>query len=233
MHCILHIDGGARGNPGPAGVGIVLADDDGTPLHEAGYFLGKTTNNVAEYHGLLRGIECARKLGADRLTIRSDSELMVRQLHGEYRVKAAALKPLFQEAKENLATFGEWSIEHVYREQNTRADELANAAMDAGADIVEMDGSAFTAAKPGRKQSKKKDNTPRWTLTLEDGASGCIANQQPGDTFTFDTTTPAGCCVHAAAAALADGPLQWPAKKPSGDTRCAECDMRISMKRCQ
>jgi len=151
MHCTLYTDGGSRGNPGPAGVGVVIVDDHGTPLHEAGYYLGKTTNNVAEYQGLLRGLQHAETLGVDRLTVRSDSQLLVRQIEGQYRVKAAALKPLFQQARDQLARFADWSIEHVYRDDNTRADELANLAMDRGADVIESDGSVFAETEPARR----------------------------------------------------------------------------------
>ncbi len=137
MHCTIHIDGGARGNPGPAAAGVVIVDaDNDQPLLEAGYFLGKTTNNVAEYNGLLRALDAAADLGAGRIDIHSDSELMVRQIHGEYRVKSPDLKPLFQQAVQRLAGFDNWTLTHVRREKNKRADQLANIAMDAQADTV-------------------------------------------------------------------------------------------------
>ena len=135
--CILHTDGGARGNPGPAAAGIVLTAEDGKmPLFEAGYFLGETTNNVAEYTALLRGLDAAGKLGYDAVVIRCDSELMVKQLLGEYRVKAAHLKPLYVEAMDRLDRLASWEVGHVYREQNQRADHLANRAMDAARDVI-------------------------------------------------------------------------------------------------
>jgi len=137
MHLTLHTDGGSRGNPGPAGVGVVLADAaDGQAVHEAGHFVGHTTNNVAEYTGLIRGLEAAQRLGATKVSVRSDSELMVRQVKGEYRVKAAQLKPLHAEVMQLLGAFdGGWDIGHVRREGNQRADALANRAMDARADV--------------------------------------------------------------------------------------------------
>lgn len=135
--CILHTDGGARGNPGPAGAGIVLTAEDGeTLLFEAGYFLGQATNNVAEYTALLRGLEAVERIGCDSVVLRCDSELMVKQIMGQYRVKAAHLKPLYAEAMEKLDKLASWEVGHVYREKNQRADHLANRAMDAGRDVV-------------------------------------------------------------------------------------------------
>lgn len=144
--CVIHTDGGARGNPGPAGAGVVIAAADAsgrgaTVVYEAGFYLGETTNNVAEYTGLIRGLEQAKALGFDAVVIRSDSQLMVKQLLGEYRVKAANLKPLYSQAIDALAGFASWSAEHVYRDKNTRADTLANRAMDAGRDVA-LDASA-------------------------------------------------------------------------------------------
>lgn len=136
MHLILHTDGGARGNPGPAAAGICLTDaDTGLPVHEAGFYLDHATNNVAEYTGMLRGLQHAVELGASRISVRSDSELMVRQINGQYRVKAAGLKPLYQDVMALLNRFESWDVQHVRREANRRADQLANAAMDAGTDI--------------------------------------------------------------------------------------------------
>ncbi|MEM0913180.1 MAG: ribonuclease HI family protein [Planctomycetota bacterium] len=133
---VIHVDGGARGNPGPAGAGVVISDPDGTPLHEAGYWLGRCTNNVAEYSGLLKALEVATTMNAQRVTVRSDSQLMVKQLLGEYRVKSPDLKPLYQKASSLLSAFPASTITHVYRDKNKRADQLANLAMDAGADRI-------------------------------------------------------------------------------------------------
>ena len=136
MHLVIHTDGGARGNPGPAAAGVSLTDArTGDAVYEAGYFLGQTTNNVAEYTGLIRGLEEAARLGATRVSVRSDSELMVRQINGQYRVKAPGLKPLHQDAMALLGRFGAWDVGHVRREGNQRADQLANAAMDAKTDV--------------------------------------------------------------------------------------------------
>ncbi|MFN3167138.1 MAG: ribonuclease HI family protein [Phycisphaeraceae bacterium] len=138
MQALIHIDGGARGNPGPAAAGVCITTPDGSEaLHEAGYWLGNLTNNEAEYQGLLHALKQAQTLNFDAIHIRSDSELMVKQIKGEYRVKAANLKPLFAEARDLLHGFPQWTIEHVRREKNKRADQLANLAMDAKRDVVE------------------------------------------------------------------------------------------------
>jgi ribonuclease HI len=129
VRLVVNVDGGARGNPGPAAIGVVVSDSEGTVLEELGEPIGIATNNVAEYRALLRGIETARSLGADELEIIGDSELVARQLSGAYRVKNAALKPLYQEVVRSLRGL-EWQIRAVPREQNSRADALVNRALD-------------------------------------------------------------------------------------------------------
>ena len=132
----IHVDGGSRGNPGPAGAGVVVRSaDDGTVLFEGGYYLGRATSNVAEYHGLLRGLTRAADLNAEEARVYSDSELLVRQMNGEYRVRSAGLKPLFQQARQLCGRFRRISFTHVRREQNTDADRLANRAMNLQADV--------------------------------------------------------------------------------------------------
>lgn len=136
MRCVIHIDGGARGNPGPAAAGVVIRDADTDEyLHEAGYWLGEATNNVAEYQGLLHALKAAAKFNVASLHIHSDSELMVKQINGEYRVKSPNLRSLFDEACQLLRGFDEWKMTHVRREKNKLADELANRAMDAKTDV--------------------------------------------------------------------------------------------------
>jgi len=130
--CRLFSDGASRGNPGPAGAGWVILDDQGRELAAKGMFLGHCTNNVAEYRALLAGLREASSLGCRRLEVRLDSELIVRQLQGRYQVKHPKLKPLFAEAKVLLANFATWNAEHVPREQNRRADALANQGIDNG-----------------------------------------------------------------------------------------------------
>jgi ribonuclease HI len=126
----LQFDGGSRGNPGPAGIGVTLSDDKGTSIYELSEFLGVCTNNVAEYTALLRGLHAAKVLGGKKVTVRSDSELLVRQINGQYKVKSPDLKPLYLKAMTLIQEIGDVKVSHVYREGNTRADELANLAMD-------------------------------------------------------------------------------------------------------
>lgn len=130
MKLTVHVDGGARGNPGPAAVGAVIRDESGEILLEAGERIGIATNNVAEYKALLLGIGRARALGASRLELIGDSELIVKQVRGEYRVKDQGLKPLHAEVKAALEPLEEWSIRHVRREHNVDADRLVNATLD-------------------------------------------------------------------------------------------------------
>ncbi len=124
------VDGASRGNPGQAGCGAVIYDENGAVIDELFTYLGTTTNNVAEYQGLLMGLKAAIKRGAKRLKIQSDSELLVRQLNGVYRVKNENLKLLHQEAVELLGRFDAFGVTHVRREFNRVADRLANRAID-------------------------------------------------------------------------------------------------------
>jgi ribonuclease HI len=128
----VNVDGGARGNPGPAAIGVVLRDPDGAVLEELGETIGRATNNVAEYRALLRGIELAAAHGATEVELVGDSELVVRQVEGRYKVKDATMRELHAEAMRELGGFQSWSIRHVRREANADADRLVNAALDAG-----------------------------------------------------------------------------------------------------
>ncbi|MGC9454563.1 MAG: ribonuclease HI family protein [Phycisphaerae bacterium] len=134
----LEVDGGSRGNPGPAGAGVVVRDAaDGQVLQEFGVFLGKATNNVAEYRGLLAGLQRAADLGAREVEVFSDSELLVRQMNGQYRVRNEGLVGLFEQARQLANGFAKCSFNHVRREQNTAADRLANQAMNLKRDVDE------------------------------------------------------------------------------------------------
>jgi len=227
----IHFDGGSRGNPGPASAGVVIIEtDSGKPLREVGYFLGKCTNNVAEYQGLLHSLAEAKTLDGSDLEIFSDSQLLVRQITGEYRVKSPDLKPLHQKAKTLLSGFKSWRIEHVMREGNQRADELANLAMDHKADV-----NGNTSAVPNASHSDLKPQTsnlpktPCWSATLSGKNGKCLAGCGTGNEYTFGPTTPDGFCVHAAAAVLSDGPLQWPDRKKTGSTKCAACGLSVKL----
>ena len=131
LRLVLHVDGGARGNPGPAAAGAVISDAQGALVDEASETIGVATNNVAEYRGLLLGLRRARDLGATEVDVYNDSELVARQLTGAYKVKNAALRPLYERALAELRAFDRWSITSVPRAQNERADALVNAALDA------------------------------------------------------------------------------------------------------
>jgi ribonuclease HI len=126
----VNVDGGARGNPGPAAIGVVLRDGDGEVLEERGERIGRATNNVAEYRALLRGIELAAAHGATELELIGDSELVVRQVEGRYKVKDATMRELHSEVKRALEGFESWTIRHVRRESNAEADRLVNEVLD-------------------------------------------------------------------------------------------------------
>src|SRR5215472_15603208 len=139
----VNIDGGSRGNPGPAAYGVLIRDGRGEVVAKLKKYIGRFTNNVAEYYGLIAALDYAQSHGIRALRIESDSELMVKQMRGQYKVKSEDLRPLFERAKKMSQTFESFRIDHVYREQNREADALANEAMD------EADGrSNHSAANP-------------------------------------------------------------------------------------
>jgi ribonuclease HI len=127
---VIHVDGGARGNPGPAAVAAVASTPDGDTVGERNEYIGEATNNVAEYRAVLLALELAKELGATEIEVVNDSELVARQIGGEYKVKHAGLKPLYTETMEKLREFDSWAVRNVRREQNVRADELVNEALD-------------------------------------------------------------------------------------------------------
>jgi len=136
LHVKIHTDGGARGNPGPAAGGFVIADlASDAVLHAEGVFLGKATNNVAEYSAMIAGLRAAISLEAVEVDLFSDSQLMVRQMIGQYRVKNEGLKPLFTEARELAGQFERCDFHHVRRESNVQADALVNMALDQGRNV--------------------------------------------------------------------------------------------------
>lgn len=230
MNLVMHIDGGARGNPGPAGAGVVLTREDGALLHESAHWLGTQTNNAAEYHALIRGLERAARFKPGQILIHSDSELLVRQLTGEYRVRNVGLQPLFEQAQLLLVKTGRWQIRHVRREQNKRADELANIAMDRQMDALLFDVDAAhgeqTTSPVGSQEPADDGDSPgvavlpadtsppaqasadhvtrvRISVSRPPDPGQCPAGAPiPGDTFESSATLPAGMCVHAAHAAL-------------------------------
>ena len=139
MHVIVEFDGGSRGNPGPAAYGVVVRSaDDGTPLATCGRFIGTATNNVAEWRGLIFGLEQARQLGAQQVTVRGDSQLVIRQMTGQYRVKQPHLKPLHEAASRLAQSFRQVRFLHNTRDHNELADRLANLAMNRRGDVDEI-----------------------------------------------------------------------------------------------
>jgi len=127
---VVNVDGGARGNPGPAAAGAVVTSPDGEVLLEGGRYIGEATNNVAEYRAVLLGLELAAQLGAREVEVVNDSELVARQIGGQYKVKHEGLRPLHRETMEALRGFDRWAVRSVRRESNERADALVNEALD-------------------------------------------------------------------------------------------------------
>ena len=164
---IAHCDGGARGNPGPAGYGALLQDEAGAVLAELSEFLGNRTNNYAEYSGLLGCLQWAIDHGHRRLRVVSDSELMVKQIQGKYKVNSPDLRPLWEEARRRIAQLDRFEISHALRHKNKAADQLANDAMDRGtkrqrspAESVQTPPSRITAAAIPSGSSRKETAKP-------------------------------------------------------------------------
>jgi ribonuclease HI len=170
---IAHIDGGSRGNPGPAAYAVVVSKSDGTPLASFSKFLGLATNNVAEYEGLLAALDYAIEHNYQRLKIITDSELLARQIIGQYKVKNANLKELYDRAQTMIVQFDSFRIEHVRREHNRDADRLANEAMDAAAKRdISLPAHSGTPAESGPKTGRNSDMRPRYlraTATYHQG----------------------------------------------------------------
>jgi ribonuclease HI len=133
MRLLVHVDGGARGNPGPAAIGAVVSTPEGEVLDEVSETIGEATNNVAEYRAVLLGLDRVRDLGASEVEVINDSELVARQIGGAYKVKHAGLRPLYEKTMSALRQFDKWSVRSVPRAENARADALVNAALDAAA----------------------------------------------------------------------------------------------------
>ena len=148
-----NIDGGSRGNPGPAAYGVVVRDPRGEIVARLKKYIGRTTNNVAEYYGLIAALDYAQSNHMRALHIESDSELLVKQMRGQYKVKSADLQPLFERAKKMSQSLVSFQIRHVYREQNRESDALANEAMD------EVSG-ARPAPENGKAKTENRNSTP-------------------------------------------------------------------------
>jgi ribonuclease HI len=153
-----NIDGGSRGNPGPASYGVVVRDAKGEIVAKLKKYIGRATNNVAEYYGLIAALDYAQAHAIRALHIESDSELLVKQMRGQYKVKSEELRPLFERAKKMSATFDSFGINHVYREQNQDADALANEALDETAGTP-AGGGAMSAKSTGGKAAASAAST--------------------------------------------------------------------------
>ncbi|HKV26191.1 MAG TPA: reverse transcriptase-like protein [Candidatus Acidoferrum sp.] len=151
-----NVDGAARGNPGPAAYGVVIRDAGGETVARLKKHIGRMTNNVAEYYGLIAALDYAQSHEIRALRVESDSELMVKQMQGQYKVKSDDLRPLFERAKKMSQGFQSFRIDHVYREQNREADALANEALDEVTGAKPVSGPAAAAKKPEAKPG------PRW-----------------------------------------------------------------------
>lgn len=152
---IIHTDGGSRGNPGPSAASFVLTDPDGNRLEAKGLFLGNSTNNVAEYTGVVKALEVAKQIGAGKVKLFSDSELLVRQINGQYKVKSKNLQDLYREAVALLNTFEKWKVMHVSRHKNVAADYLVNLALDNETNVQQT-----SAGQPETFVSSCRDKRP-------------------------------------------------------------------------
>jgi len=132
---IIYTDGGSRGNPGPAAAGFVLTESNGRQLQGKGLFLGHATNNAAEYTAIIKALEAAKQLGAKQVTVFSDSELLVKQINGQYKVKSDQIRPFFSETMELINEFENYNVKHIPRDKNTKADELVNQALNLERDV--------------------------------------------------------------------------------------------------
>ena len=148
---IAYTDGASRGNPGPAAAGFVLNDSAGGRLQAEAFFIGRATNNIAEYTAVMKALEAAKQLAAERILLFSDSELLVRQVNGEYRVKSQQIKPLFQQITALLGGFKQWQVQHIPREKNEQADSIVNQALNLGHDLRVNAAAGSSPACSGRK----------------------------------------------------------------------------------
>jgi ribonuclease HI len=156
---VAYVDGASRGNPGPASYAVILRSPDGATRFESGKYIGRATNNVAEYYGLITALDYAAAQGINRLLVRSDSELLVRQMQGRYKVKSADLRPLHERARKLVQSFAYFAIEHVPREQNREADELANMALDRTDSRINTEPSTRSSAKADDKRGPSRSST--------------------------------------------------------------------------
>ncbi len=196
---VANVDGASRGNPGPASYAVILRGPDGAPRFEVGKYIGRTTNNVAEYYGLITALDYAAAQGIDRLLVRSDSELLVRQMQGRYKVKSADLRPLYERARKLANGFAYFAVEHVPREQNSEADALANLALDRtsshGGSVAPEPG--FSAAPDASRNIKAVSST----------TGGSAPSERPARTEKIRARYSAGALHPLDALDLAEGEI--------------------------
>jgi ribonuclease HI len=192
------IDGGSRGNPGPASYGVIVRAPDGSTLFRIGKYLGRATNNVAEYYGLIGALDYAQSQRIARLVVRSDSELLVRQMQGRYRVKSPDLKPLHERAQKMARSLAHFQIVHVPREQNSEADEFANLALDAAGTV-----GGGMETPPGASRAKFSDAAPHRTAD----APGATASAPAQKNRWIRTRYSAGALHPLEALELAEGEI--------------------------
>jgi ribonuclease HI len=186
---VAEVDGASRGNPGPAAYAVVLRSPEGKPVFRLGKYIGRETNNVAEYYGLILALDTAAARGIRSLRVRSDSELMVQQMKGTYRVKSSGLKPLHEKAKSLARGFDFFAIEHVYRDSNREADALANSALDARGSVSEVPAplaetpvrkGASHSSRSSRAESTAPASRPRRTIRAR-FSQGALIPEEPLD----------------------------------------------------
>jgi uncharacterized repeat protein (TIGR04076 family) len=188
---LLYVDGGSRGNPGPAASAYVIKSPDGTILDARADYIGRATNNSAEYNALIMGLEAACALGKDKIHIFSDSELIVRQIIGQYRVRDQGLKGLFEQVQKLLLAFDCWQIRHIPREMNRDADHMVNVKLDETQGLV-------TPNEPAQPIETDLNSLKILVEVAHTPAPGvCPADLRTGQCFAFSHVTPAGMCLSA------------------------------------
>lgn len=232
----IYIDGAARGNPGPAAAGVVIHDHQGRQILEAGYHLQPMTNNQAEYHALLLALQAADKWGERQITVHSDSELLVRQLTGRYRVRSEGLRPLFEQARKLLLRFDNWQCNHIPRQANTRADQLANKALDARADVIDVQLGDVAPAPPSAQTAGPIVPIVPIVIVAEcaqaPADNACPAHCQAGQRFRFADVLPAGLCLHAAQSMI-NAVMALRHSAEQGDADIPTLTVRCSRRECQ
>jgi len=172
----VHTDGASRGNPGPSAAGFILTDSSGKQLQAKAFFLGNTTNNIAEYTAILKALEEARQIAAGQIMVFSDSELLVRQLNGEYKVKSEQIRPLFKRAIDLLEEFDSWKVQHITRDKNKEADKLVNRALDLERNVSMKAGAEGREPEKGREMADARRTKPIRLGVLISGGGTTLMN---------------------------------------------------------